>query len=413
MNSPRYDAFKCRLEEGLKVKVSLNFSESLGPVVDFSRFLTTDDEGNINGTDSQGLSSYMKEYFADSFKRRGDDMADYEEQRETLTNTNEKETDTTLAETEYVYNKQTKENMEKSKRLADYYNNIKTFLSNTTLNTRQTSSTLKISSTIEVGTVEFHISLTGDSCLQIDTTNLCTNERIKAVNPKNTPQTLTVSGITGSKAGVSLMTVAMCQPGTSNCVTKSHRVILKEGEPSTFTIQSESNTSIAGVLTQVKSAAFDAAKNPVDQVSDTYTMKVDVGSLFFEGGYSPAFTVKRFKNLTFYYRAPEGYVGPAKIELVSSTGLVLATKVQTVTVAHPEVKLNDKIIITSPSQQGNWNTTLKNYDESHSIDGNKIRQLNTNYLQKVEVRLKNPQNQPINVVDAKILVKSPKGYVNI
>ena len=34
-------------------------------------------------------------------------------------------------------------------------------------------------------------------------------------------------------------------------------------------------------------------------------------------------------------------------------------------------------------------------------------------MQKIEIELKNPQNQIIEIVDTKILVRSPKDYVNI
>lgn len=87
-------------------------------------------------------------------------MQQYVEQRETLVNTNEKDTNLALSETEYFYDTVTKQNQEKSKRLADYYSNIKTNVSSTNLNEKQTTSTLKISSAVDVGTVTFNVSLT-------------------------------------------------------------------------------------------------------------------------------------------------------------------------------------------------------------------------------------------------------------
>jgi hypothetical protein len=409
MSSPRYEAFKCRLEETVKTpaKISMNFSESLGPVVDFTRFVNED----ATQVDTKALAGYMKEYFAESFKRRGDDMQDYEEQRETIVNPRVKDTDLTLSEIEYVYDAETKQNREKSKKLADYYSNIKTLVANTTLNEKQTTTTLKISSTVDVGIVDFHISLTGDNCLQIESTNLCNAQRSKRFNPKTDPQTLTITAANGSKAGISLLSVAMCQG--PDCVQKNHRITLREGKPTIFTLETKSDTSIAGILTPMTAAAFDSAHNAVDRANDAYTISADVGSLLFEGGYSPDFTVNRFKNLKFYYRAPEGYAGPATIQLSSSTGEVLATKTQTITIAHPVVALNGKVIINGAGQQGLWNITLTNTDESHFLDANKIRQLNTEYMQKVEIQLRNPQNLPINVVDAKILVKAPEGLTNI
>ena len=399
MNSPRLDAFKCRLKNiKHSVKLTFSFSESLGPIMDFDRF----------GKD--GLAAYMKEYFAESLERRGDDMQDYEEQRQVLINNNKKDTNISLSETEYFYDTETKEAIAKSKRLADYYNHIKTNVSATSLNEKQTTSTLKISSAVDLGTVSFIISLTGDNCIQVETTNLCNGERSKSFNPKTQPQELILSAAT-PKAGIGMLTVAICNG--ADCVRKNHRIIVREGSPSAFIITTKSDTSIAGILTPITVEAFDSANNAIDWTISEYTITVDHGAFLHEGGYKPTFKVNRFKNLNFYYRAPQDYVGPVNIQLLSSTGVVLATKIQTVVDAHPVVSLNGEVIITDVSQQGYRDITLKNVDESHYVDGNNIRQLNLAYMQKVEIQLRDPQNRPINVIDAKVFVKSPKKLANI
>jgi hypothetical protein len=246
----------------------------------------------------------MKDYFADSFNERGDEMQEYEEQRDTLINPNKKDTNITLSELEYVYDVDTKNNQEKSKRLKDYYTNVKTHVSATNLNEKQTTSILKVSSATDVGTISLKISLTGDNCLLLETTNLCGSEWTKMFNPKTNPQELTLTAAT-PKAGTSLLTVAICNG--PDCVRKNHRITVKEGNPSTFTITTKSDTSIAGILTPITIEAFDSAHNKIDRTNDEYTIKATQGTFLHEGGYKSTFTVNRFKYLNFYYRAPEGY----------------------------------------------------------------------------------------------------------
>ncbi|MDR2191144.1 MAG: hypothetical protein LBP53_08525 [Candidatus Peribacteria bacterium] len=61
-----------------------------------------------------------------------------------------------------------------SKRLSTFYSKIKTYLNTTTINEKNPTAQLSISSIENVGLVDINIILTGSqSCLKIDNTDLC------------------------------------------------------------------------------------------------------------------------------------------------------------------------------------------------------------------------------------------------
>jgi hypothetical protein len=300
----------------------------------------------------------------------------------------------------------------KDPKLADYYAKIKSYLNATTISEKQPTLTLTLSAASDVGTVDFNISLTGTSCLQIDTTNLCNGKRTKKLNPQQHPETLTLSPA-NKKAGDSLLIVEICPPSSTTCVKKTYRITVQPGKLASFTITPDSPTTLAGMLTPLTITAQDANANPIDRTAEEYVISVSAGKLLYEGGYQEKFTLHNFKNLTLYYQAPTtGNASTATIQLASTTGNVITSIQQTISLAAPSVSVNGKNLISAPAQSGSMSITLKNTDTSFTIDANNLKQVNEAALQKVQLQIRDSKNQVIKV-QSQVQVTSSNNLLHI
>ncbi|MDR2415562.1 MAG: hypothetical protein LBD75_02910 [Candidatus Peribacteria bacterium] len=111
--------------------------------------------------------------------------------------------------------------------LSQYYSKIKAVLDTATLDDKHPQINLTLTSSENVGTAEFSISLTGTSCLQIENTDRCKTPRKQTFNPQTAPKTIILSQA-GSKAGQTMLLINICIPGSKNCITKTQRITVKE-----------------------------------------------------------------------------------------------------------------------------------------------------------------------------------------
>ncbi|MDR0860797.1 MAG: hypothetical protein LBO09_07705 [Candidatus Peribacteria bacterium] len=158
------------------------------------------------------------------------------------------------------------------------------------------------------------------------------------------------------------------------------------------------------MLTSVTITARDANENLIDWVNDEFVIQVNEGKFLHEGMYKTEFSANRFKNLTVYYQAPvSGTATTATMEVVSSsllgTGKLWTSKQQQIIDAKPLVKLDGKDIISTPGGSANTTIQLKNTN-------------NTTAFQKVDLFIKNPQGQNINI-DTEVSLKTKNKLVDI
>ncbi|MDR0650302.1 MAG: hypothetical protein LBG59_02605 [Candidatus Peribacteria bacterium] len=118
-------------------------------------------------------------------------------------------------------------NSAKNTTLSQYYAKIKTVLDTSTLDEKHPQINLTLTSSENVGTAEFIISLTGTSCLQTENINLCAATRKQTFNSKTSPKILTLSQA-GTKAGNTMLLIKICIPGSQDCITKTQRITIKE-----------------------------------------------------------------------------------------------------------------------------------------------------------------------------------------
>ncbi|MDR0607411.1 MAG: hypothetical protein LBG52_03475 [Candidatus Peribacteria bacterium] len=295
-----------------------------------------------------------------------------------------------------------------TKELSQYYAKVKTYINANTINEKTSNLKLELTSATELGSIEVIITSTGASCLQVNGKNLCNGaKRTKRFNPKTTPQQLDVTSA-DKKAGVSLLQIQMCIPGTTDCVTKNQRITIQPGPRDHFNIQPQSTFTPRGMVTPITITARDANNNPIDRTNDQFTIQVNEGLFLHDGSYKSSFTADRFKNLTVLYQAPQtGTATTATIEILSSpkltpngvsTGTLQLKATQQIIDATPLVKLNGTNIITTLGGSGNKTIQLNN-------TGN-------NTPQKIELFIRNSQGQNINI-DTSVSIKTNNGLLNI
>ncbi|MDR0370204.1 MAG: hypothetical protein LBH96_07085 [Candidatus Peribacteria bacterium] len=237
---------------------------------------------------------------------RKDAMQDYGNQRENLIKTseeNDKSIQLSMAASQIENeNKQLFEGTN-GKRLSEYYAKVKTNIDTNTINKKTPNATLKLSATTNMGTIDINISGTGDSCLQVNTTNLCNKQRTKRFNPYESVETLTISSA-DNKAGSSMIIIEICPPNQTNCVKKTQKLEIKEGDLKEIIITPREKLSARGILTPINISAFDEYNNPITRSLSEYTISTDIGEFLHEGGYKKSFKTNNFKNLNIYYQAP-------------------------------------------------------------------------------------------------------------
>jgi uncharacterized protein YxjI len=279
------------------------------------------------------------------------------------------------------------------KRLSEYYAKIKANLSTNTINKKTPNTTLKISASTNIGTVDINISGTGDSCLQINATNLCDKKRTKRFNPYESIETLTLTQA-DKKAGSTMIIVEICPPNQTSCVKKTQKIEIQAGDLKEIIITPQTNVSARGILTPINITAFDENKNPITRSLAEYTISTDIGQFLHEGGYKKSFKTNNFKNLTVYYQAPlTGNENSATFTITTSEGETLTGFKQPIVSATPRILLNDTYIQNKSTQT----IKLTNTDTSYTIDNNNLKQLNKNALQKIEIQLKDEKNQTIKL----------------
>lgn len=392
MSSPWLKAFLCWVEETIKTpaKLSLDFSESLWPVI---------------------FDQDIWEYMTSNFNGRKDAMQDYGDQRKDLIKSSEDndmsiQLSTTASQIENE-NKQLFEGTN-GKRLSEYYAKIKTNLDTNTINKKTPNATLKLSATTNIGTIDINISGTGDSCLQINSTNLCNKQRTKRFNPYESIETLTVSPA-DKKAGSSMIIIEICPPNQTSCVKKTQKIEIKEGDLKEIIITPKEKISARGILTPINISAFDEHKNPITRSLSEYTISTDIGEFLHEGGYKKSFKTNNFKNLNIYYQAPlSGSETSATFKITTDNWETISTIKQSIITATPLISLNDTYIKNNSTQT----IKLKNTDTNYTTDTNNLKQLNKASLQKIEVQLKDEKNQTIKL-NTTVQVKSINNLIKV
>ncbi|MDR2540432.1 MAG: Ig-like domain-containing protein [Candidatus Peribacteria bacterium] len=389
------------------MKLTINYAEALGPVIW---------DQALSGGVRSGLGADLKSYLSEPFKERGEAMKDYGQEREAEYNDifsserDQNENNLLQLETQAVLESNsltegdTQNPNKDTKKLYQYYTKVKTYVDSNTIDEKHSSITLDLTSNTDLGSMEFIITSTGAGCFQIDGKSLCNGgKRNSRINPNIATTSLKITP-TDKKAGISLIQIKICIPGTQDCVTKTQRITTKEGPLDHFKIQSKSPTTPRGMLTSVTITARDANENPIDWANDEFVIQVNEGKFLNDGMYTTEFTTNRFKNLTVYYQAPiSGTTTTATMEVVSSsllgTGKLWTSKQQQIIDAKPLIRLDGKDIITTLGGSANSTIQLKNTD-------------NTTAFQKVDLFIKNPEGQNINI-DTEVSIKAKNKLVDI
>ncbi|MDR0283200.1 MAG: hypothetical protein LBI53_08200 [Candidatus Peribacteria bacterium] len=382
----------------------------------------------------------MKDHLGTPFKQRNTAIQEYGNDRSDLVN-KDQDTSSRITELDISIEAQNQQIINGTaspetirKQLSEYYNRVKIFTERNILSERNNSSLLTISTNQDVGPVKIEISGTGDSCLVVDGKNLCQspNIRTKTFNPQTHPQTgLLITLPSDRKAGSNLLNIKMCTPTASSkdCVTKTQKITINPGTLQTITIKPErtgDNSTVGGMMTVFEVKAFDKNKNPVDRSTETYTITTDTGQFLHEGRYTTGFKINNFKNLKFYYQAPENSINNSKaaIQALSDTGRVMTERKQILLEGLPQVSYgtydsNGKLIpknLDKKTFTGSIILTLPPTDTTHFIDNKGIRQLNKTFnqtgLQRLEIRIQNSSGKLISV-DGKVTIYNKDNLINI
>lgn len=211
-----------------------------------------------------------------------------------------------------------------------------------------------------------------------------------------------------------MLIIKICQIGSNNCVSKTHRITTRPGKLTSFEMKSAEPTTIKGMLTPINITGFDSNGNIVERSLEEFTIKVDAGNLLYEGLYKSEFQINRFKNLTLHYQAPlSGNKDTSTISILNSSGDIVKSITQTISEATPILKLNGKTIINNPSQQGELIVELTNEEQRYTIDSNNIKQVNENGHYTIDIEIRDPQNKIIKVNNSNILVTSKNKLIHI
>ncbi len=384
----------------------------------------------------------MKDHLGTPFKQRNTAIQEYGNDRSDLVN-KDQDTSSRITELDISIETQNQQIINSTaspevirKKLSDYYSRVKIFNERNILSERNNSSLLTITANQDVGPVKIEISGTGDSCLIIDRKNLCQspNIRTETFNPQTHPKTgLLITLPDDWKAGSNLLSIKICTPTASSkdCVTKTQKITINPGILDTITIKPErtgDNSTVGGMMTVFEVKAFDQKKNLVDRSTETYTITADTGQFLHEGRYTTGFKVNNFKNLKFYYQAPENSINNSKatIQALSDTGRVMTERKQTLLEGFPQVSYgtydsNGKQISKNLDKKtstftGNITLTLPPTDTTHFIDNKGIRQLNRTFnqtgLQRLDINILDKNNKLIKV-DSKVTVYNKDNLVNI
>ncbi|MDR0860796.1 MAG: hypothetical protein LBO09_07700 [Candidatus Peribacteria bacterium] len=213
------------------MKLTIDYSEALGPVIW---------DKTLSGGVRSGLGADLKSYLSEPLNERGEAMKDYGQEREAewddifSSERDQTENDLLQLETQAAlennsFLEEDKENPNKdTKTLYQYYTKVKTYVDSNTIDEKHPSITLDLTSATDLGSVEFIITSTGAACFQIDGKSLCNGgKRNSRINPKLSQTSLKITP-TDKKAGISLIQIKMCIPGTQDCVTKTQRITVKE-----------------------------------------------------------------------------------------------------------------------------------------------------------------------------------------
>ena len=354
LNSPWYEWFKCRLkhtkEEPFKIKLS--FDSALWEILT-----------------STWIKEFIKEKAEEPFVDRWDSMDQYLDKWEAIadpwTGYDATKIITDLWVKAELHNKEVVDNNPIGKILKE---NIKITNSNWILSDNNPSSLLEISSVSNIGNVTVVFMWTWDGCIQlsgndnsIDT--ICPNTSVKKIfNPKTNPYKWEIISA-DHKAWSDGLDIKVYLWGGY-----IENVIRYEVSPSAIEnaeIIFWDEKTVAWMRTLVEVIWYDKYGNHVSWTEDKYDFIVSEWKFLKDWAYKTWFRTNDFRNLRFYYIAPEN-TDSSKIvmqikkaqDLFDANEEYLATQEQKIIQASPIVELDKTVILWYGQTETNVSHTL-------------------------------------------------------
>ena len=409
VKSPWVKWFKCWWEYTKKHpgKIELTFDRSLGDVVVGSWF-------------SWFISSLWKALFwqtQEQFTARWDQMTQYADDRTSLLTRwtwYDSDKDITQQQVEAQ-----KHNAEVNAWWSDaslILKSIKISNSNDMLSDSNPSSLLRIESISNIGNVKVEFMWTWDWCIKLDKQELCNGKTIsKVFNPKNNPFTGLVTSYDHVAWKLALdMKIYLW----GQYIQEIIKYTVSPSILDNFEIKVWDEKTVAWMISPVEVIWYDKYNNRVSWWLEKYDITVSQWEFLKDWAYQPVITTNDFRDLRFYYRAPEDLEGNnalIKISKHSEAGSWDVLKVkpknpyeQPLVDAWPVVWLNWKNILE-------WKTNLVANTEYRLTNDEGIYdtwwKLNLSKLQRLDVEIQDWSK--LIDVDSQILVTSQNWLVYI